>query len=65
MATAMLILFAVVIVLFTIWYRKYEKRRRIVDKIPGPPALPILGNALQFKRTSRGKSIVMNFIDII
>ena len=65
MAAAVLILFAVVIVLFTIWFRKYHEHRRLVDRMVGPPAYPIIGNVLEFKRTSRGNFLIDEFFDCL
>ncbi|XP_062594490.1 cytochrome P450 4V2-like isoform X2 [Saccostrea cucullata] len=47
------IIFAVAIILFTAWLIKRELSRKKIDIIPGPVALPVLGNAHQLKHTSR------------
>ncbi|XP_061191272.1 cytochrome P450 4V2-like isoform X2 [Saccostrea echinata] len=47
------IILAVAIILFTAWVIKRELSRKKIDIIPGPVALPILGNAHQLKHTSR------------
>ena len=48
-AMEFLSLFVALTVAFLAWfYKKYYRRLALANKIPGPPALPILGNALMF-----------------
>ncbi|XP_048760771.2 cytochrome P450 4V2-like isoform X1 [Ostrea edulis] len=54
MAAAIVVVLAVAIVLFTAWILKTELARKKIDNIPGPVAIPLLGNAHQLNRTSRG-----------
>lgn len=42
------LLVAVTVAFFAWFYKKYHHRHALANKIPGPPALPILGNALLF-----------------
>lgn len=41
----------VLIVIYFLYqkYRSHKKLRDIIDKIPGPPAILVFGNTLQFK----------------
>jgi cytochrome P450 family 4 len=43
----------VLIVAFVLWYsKKYGDFLALANKLPGPPALPLIGNALMFARKS-------------
>lgn len=48
------VLFAPILVLFYIEVKNYSKVRQL-NKLPGPPALPIIGNAHQMGKTPSGK----------
>nr|AFG26276.2 cytochrome p450 family 4 [Corbicula fluminea] len=50
MVAVSLVLAAVAIVLFTVWFLKQEKIRRNADKLGGPKSLPLIGNVHQLKR---------------
>jgi len=55
----MVFAFTVVVVglvlLFHNYLRKKLRRERLLDQIPGPPALPILGNTLEINVAHDGK----------
>ncbi|XP_052687181.1 cytochrome P450 4V2-like isoform X1 [Crassostrea angulata] len=53
MAAAIVIVLAAAVVLFTAWLFKTELAKKKVNNIPGPVAVPILGNAHQLRNTSR------------
>ncbi|KAK4871638.1 hypothetical protein RN001_015762 [Aquatica leii] len=37
---------------FAKWYRRYRRRKVFIDKIPGPPSMPILGHTLKLFRSA-------------
>jgi hypothetical protein len=42
------------------WYQKTSKARKMIDKIPGPEYIPILGNALDMEREGHGNYQIIN-----
>jgi len=42
-------------VLLALWWVRGSKLRRLVNEIPGPPTVPLLGNAHQLKTGGAGK----------
>ena len=54
--TVFLSLFIPAVVLYFIYFRLSRRHLlELAEKIPGPPALPIIGNALEFLGSSDGK----------
>ncbi|CAG2208814.1 CYP4V2 [Mytilus edulis] len=49
MVAALLLVGVATIVLAVIWYMQYGKLRKELNKFPGPPAVPVFGNALLLK----------------
>jgi hypothetical protein len=45
MVTAVLLFGVGAIVLAVLWYLQYGKLRKEINKIPGPPTVPVFGNA--------------------
>jgi len=53
---------AVVVIIFT-WLRK-RKLHMLLDKIPGPKAIPIFGNALSLEKDSAGDKNTSSLVTI-
>ena len=60
MVTAVLLFGVGAIVLAVLWYLQYGKLRKEINKIPGPPTVPVFGNALMLKTDRKGKLILHN-----
>ena len=57
MAAVVLVLIVtavVTVVSAVLWLWSHNKTRKIMLKMPGPPCLPIIGNAHMFKPNGRG-----------
>ncbi|XP_052818734.1 cytochrome P450 4C1-like [Mya arenaria] len=54
MASALIVIVAIVVILLTAWLFKQEKIRLHFDKLGGPASIPILGNVHQLKSDSYG-----------
>ena len=54
MAAVVLLLVVAVIILAVFWYMQYGKLRKELNKLPGPRAIPVLGNALMLKPDRKG-----------
>lgn len=58
--TATNMFFLLVVPALLLWYAYWRLSRRrmyeLAEKLPGPPGLPIIGNALDFTGTPNGKS---------
>ena len=50
-----LVAICVALISFIYWVLQPNRTKRIVDKIPGPPALPLLGNALILESGASGR----------
>ena len=49
MIAGLVIALVAVITLIFVWYQRMSRVMKIMDKIPGPDYIPILGNALDFE----------------
>lgn len=62
-AFAFTILFVVVLTFILYWLINYIKLKRVIDKIQGPRAYPLIGNVHQFRNDADGNFVVL--FDII
>lgn len=56
MITALVLVALVGALSYFVWYVQTAKLRRCINQIPGPPAMPLLGNAHQMT-TGPGKKL--------
>lgn len=55
MAVGLVVAGLAVLLTLILWLFQSLKTKRVIDKIPGPPALPLLGNAHQFEVGGSGR----------
>lgn len=69
MVAVSLVVGALCVVLATVWLLnvavKSMKLKRVIDKIPGPRALPLLGNSHQLRGDGAGKTMACRWRDCV
>ena len=63
MAVGLIVGVAIVILTIIVWIHHNSPTRKLIDKIPGPKALPLIGNALMLK-DGYGKSTIFEIYSI-
>ncbi|CAH1794292.1 unnamed protein product [Owenia fusiformis] len=65
MAAGILIATVIALIFIAIWFKQSYRIKKLVDKFPGPPALPLIGNAHILKRDGAGfYSQVLDFCKV-